>query len=95
MTLQVSETAADVIGEMIVEMELPEGAGVRITVEPGAEGELALSIEPEPQDGDETMQDHGVNVFLDASAAAALEDKVLEAERHGDHAHFSIENQQG
>jgi len=93
MSLKVSETAADVINEMIVEAELPEGAGLRITVE-GAD-ELSLSVEPEAQEGDTTTQDHGVNVFLDSAAADALDDKVLDAERHGDHAHFSIEIQQG
>ncbi|TML85224.1 MAG: adhesin [Actinobacteria bacterium] len=91
--LKLTDTAADVIGEMIVEAELPEGAGLRIAVE--GEDELSLSVEPEAQSGDTTTQDHGVTVFLDPAAADALDDKVLDAERHGDHAHFSIENQQG
>jgi Fe-S cluster assembly iron-binding protein IscA len=92
MALQVSDTAAEVIGEMLVEMDLPEGAGLRITIEAG--DELNLSIEPEAQAGDRTTEDHGVTLFLDEQAATELDDKVLDAHRHGDHAHFSIEDQQ-
>jgi iron-sulfur cluster assembly protein len=92
MSLQLTDTAADVIGEMIVEMDLPEGAGLRITIEPG--DELSLSVEPEGQAGDRTTEAHGVTLFLDEQAATELDDKVLDAERHGDHAHFSIEDQQ-
>ena len=91
MPLKLSETAAEVIGEMLVEMDLPPGAGLRITIAAG--DELNLSIEPEAQEGDRTTEDHGVNLFLDEEAAKELDDKMLDAHRHGDHAHFSVEDQ--
>ncbi len=39
------------------------------------------------------MTEYGANVSLAPSAAAVLDDKVLDAELHGDHAHFGIEDQ--
>ena len=67
MSLKLSETAADVINEMIVEAELPEGAGLRITIE-GAD-ELSLSVQPEAQAGDTTTQGHGGTGALGVAGA--------------------------
>jgi iron-sulfur cluster assembly protein len=91
--LSLTETAAIAILDMLEEAELPPEGGMRITAEQdGESGEpgLHLSFAAEPEDGDETITEHGAKVFLDPSAAEALEDKLLDAELHGDHAHFSV-----
>jgi hypothetical protein len=39
------------------------------------------------------VQSDGATVFLDETAAAALADKQLDVHAHGDHFHFSIDEQ--
>jgi iron-sulfur cluster assembly protein len=95
--LTVTETAASAIKELLEENDLPEGAGMRITgeIDENQEAHLELGFDA-PSEGDVTFTtDSGVNVYLDEAAAAALEGKVLDAEPHGDHVHFSIGEQQG
>lgn len=86
--LSLTEAAAEAIRSMLGGFE----GGLRISAEADEEGRpgLHLSFAPEPEDGDETVTEHGVNVYLDPSAADALEGKVLDAQAHGDHSHFSI-----
>ncbi|SRR6266516_5905542 len=93
--LKLTENAAAAIQSMLEDSDLSEGAGLRITAEldenqqPG----LQLAFVEEPGEEDEIVETHGVTVFLDPSAAEALDDKELDAELHGDHAHFSIDDQ--
>jgi Fe-S cluster assembly iron-binding protein IscA len=96
-TLQLTEAAAAAIKDLLDEAELPEESGLRVSAEmdENAEPGLHLSFEAGPQDEDEIVTEHGVNVFLDPSAEAFLADKVLDAELHGDHAHFAVQNQAG
>jgi iron-sulfur cluster assembly protein len=93
--LKLTESAAAEIKSLLKHAELSEGAGMRIVAEADENGEpgLHLSFEPEPTEGDQTVTEHGVNVFLDPSAADALDDKILDAHAHGDHSHFAIEDQ--
>jgi Fe-S cluster assembly iron-binding protein IscA len=59
------------------------------------EGEVELSIDDasEPADGDEVIERDGVRVFLDSVAAEALADQVLGVHAHGDHLHFTFDDQ--
>jgi hypothetical protein len=59
------------------------------------DGDLELSIDEaaEPKDGDEVVERDGVRVFLDAGAAEALADQVLGVHAHGDHFHFTFDEQ--
>jgi iron-sulfur cluster assembly protein len=90
--LTLTENAAAAIRDMLAGFELPEEAGLRISAEPDENGEpgLHLSFVPEAEEGDQTVSAYGVNVFLDASAADALDAKVLDAHAHGDHSHFEV-----
>ena len=93
--LAVTESAATAIRELLDENDLPEDASLRISgeIDENQEARLELGFEP-PSEGDQTVSESGVNVYLDAAAVAALDDKVLDAEAHGDHVHFSIGEQQ-
>ena len=88
MTLQLTKSAAEAIRQMLGGY----AGGLRISAEADEDGTpgLHLSFAPEPEDGDESVSDYGVTVYLDPSAADALDDKVLDAEAHGDHSHFAI-----
>ena len=61
-----------------------------------SDGEVELEIEPAdgPTEGDETVERGGARVFLDAVAAEALDDQVLDVEEHGDHVHFLFADQE-
>jgi iron-sulfur cluster assembly protein len=92
--LKLTPRAAEAVKQMLRDADA-EGAGLRISAEldeDGAPG-LHISFVAEPEDEDEMLEDQGVTVYLDASAADALEDKILDAEPHGDHVHFGIEDQ--
>ena len=84
--LQISEEAVDALKEL---------GAIRITAEEDGE-ELELSIEnvEEPSDGDEVVERDGARVFLDAAASEALADQVIGIHSHGDHFHFTFDDQQ-
>jgi Fe-S cluster assembly iron-binding protein IscA len=94
--LAVTEEAVGVIRAMAEDEDAasPE-AGLRIaTGEANDDGvDLALDFVAGPQEGDETVEQDGVRVYLSAEAAELLDDKTLDAHEHGDHVHFSIEEQ--
>src|SRR5262245_34140250 len=95
--LTLTEDAARTINGMLQGAELPAEGGLRITAEQDDHQEpaLALALAESAEPGDVSVEDHGAHVFLDAPSAAALEDKVLDAEIHEDHAHFAIIEQDG
>ena len=96
--LELTEGARDVI-RGIVEMEDGSGdaAGLRITTETmdGDDTELNIAVADGPEDGDETVSDGGVFVYLNGPASVLLADKVLDAHEHDDHVHFEIGEQDG
>lgn len=83
--LQIAENAVDALKEM---------GALRITAEE-ADDELELSIAnaEKPEEGDVTVERDGAQVFLDAAAAEALADQVLGVHAHGDHFHFTFDDQ--
>jgi iron-sulfur cluster assembly protein len=95
--LTLTDSAKDVVREMISSEGAPEGSGIRIAAEQGAAGAegLSLSLATEPADGDAVVDEDGTRVFLEPQAASMLDDKVLDAERHQDHVHFSVGPQDG
>ena len=60
-----------------------------------SEGEIELEIEEatDPVADDVVVEREGVEVYLDPVAANALEDQVLGIHAHGDHFHFSFDDQ--
>jgi iron-sulfur cluster assembly protein len=90
--LTLTKDAAAAIRHMLAGFDLPDDGGLRISAELDEQKQpgLHLSFAAEPEAGDQTVSAHGANVFLDASAAEALEEKVLDAQAHGDHSHFSV-----
>jgi Fe-S cluster assembly iron-binding protein IscA len=60
-----------------------------------SDGEVEVSIEDatEPAEGDQVVERDGARVFLDAVAAEALADQVLGVHTHGDHFHFTFDDQ--
>jgi iron-sulfur cluster assembly protein len=92
--LVVTEQAALAIRDILAEHDLGHGGGLRIagTAE-GDDATLEFSVAEGPEGGDAVVTEGGVSVFLDEVAAAALDDRTLDVEEHGDHVHFSLEEQ--
>jgi Fe-S cluster assembly iron-binding protein IscA len=84
--LQIAEDAVDVLSEL---------GAIRISAEEVDEGEVELSIEnaTEPAEGDQIVEQGGARIFLDSVAAEALDDQVMGVEAHGDHVHFTFDDQ--
>jgi Fe-S cluster assembly iron-binding protein IscA len=62
-----------------------------------ADGDIELEIEDasEPVVDDVVVERDGVEVYLDPVASNALEDQVPGIHAHGDHFHFSFDDQDG
>jgi len=67
---------------------------LRITAEE-VDGEVEVSLDGAdgPEEGDEIVERDGARVFLDATAAEVLADQVLGVHAHGDHVHFTFDDQ--
>jgi iron-sulfur cluster assembly protein len=83
--LQINEEAVDALKEL---------GPLRIRgIEEGEEVELEIEEATEPSDGDQVVERDGVRIFLDAGAASALDDQVIGVHAHGDHFHFTFDDQ--
>ena len=90
-----TERAAETIRGILEDADVGPNGGLRVSGSNDGNGETALDFDvaPGPEDGDETVRSEGATVFLDATAAAFLADKQLDVHAHGDHVHFSIDEQ--
>lgn len=59
--------------------DAPQG-GVRIEGEGSPESQFSLSVVDAPEPRDAVIENAGARVFLDEAAAAALDDRVLDAQ---------------
>jgi len=77
--LTLTNQAVAVIRDLITQPGLPAEAGLRIAPQDGGAGGLALSLAEGPQTGDQVIEDAGVQIYVQPDAAAALDDKALDA----------------
>ncbi len=93
--LEITQPARDAIRNILQESEVGPNGGLRIfgSDEGSGETEFEFELAPEPAEGDEVVRDGGAVVFLDQTAAELLADKTLDAHSHGDHVHFSLDEQ--
>lgn len=90
--LALSEQAAQVIRDIVADGGVGPEGGLRISAS-GDNGDTALEFElaEGPVDGDAIVREEGAVLFLDNTASAVLDDKILDVHAHGDHFHFSID----
>ena len=70
------------------------GTALRITAQETDDGvELQIDDATEPLEGDEVIERDGARVFLDSIATEVLADQVLGVDAHGDHFHFTFDEQ--
>jgi iron-sulfur cluster assembly protein len=94
--LTLTESAKEMVRDMIAAGNAPEGSGLRISSAHDDDGGPALSLElaDAPFEGDQVVEDEGTRLFLEPAAASLLDDKILGAELHDDHYHFNLEDQE-
>jgi iron-sulfur cluster assembly protein len=88
--LAISENAAKAIRGLVAAPEVPDSAGLRITLPPTGEASFELSVAATPAEDDEIVEEQGAKVFLDPGAATLLEDKRLDAEVDAGQVTFAI-----
>jgi len=81
--LTLTQTAAEAVEELVARVPLAEDGGVRIRDTGGSAG-FELSVVPVPDPADTVVVEGGARIFLDETAAAALDDRVLDAELSDD-----------
>jgi len=93
--LKITEQAQEAIRGICDEGGASADGGLRITgtISDGGETELEFEVVEAAVDGDEVLREGDVAVFLDETASAVLSDKTLDVHAHGDHFHFSIDEQ--
>jgi Fe-S cluster assembly iron-binding protein IscA len=92
--LRITEQAREAIAAICAEGGAGAEGGLRISAA-GSNGETALEFElaDVAAEGDEVVRDGDAVLFLDPTASAMLADKMLDVHAHGDHFHFSIDEQ--
>lgn len=92
--LTLTDQAVTVIRDLTSRPGLPTETGLRIAPEDGGAGGLALSLADGPQAGDQVIGESGVQVYVEPEAAAALDDKALDARvTETGEVSFQIQNQ--
>lgn len=77
--LTLTENASAIVNEITSQPGLAETAGLRITTEDSPEPAFAVSAAQQGEPGDQVVEQGGATIYLDASAAELLDDKVLDA----------------
>lgn len=78
--LTLTDRAVAAIRDLMVGEDLPPQAGLRIMPKAGDTETLELFLASVPHAGDQVIEKEDVRVFLEPEAAAALDDKTLDAE---------------
>lgn len=77
--LVLTQNATAVIREILDSSTLPDSSGLRITRSPEGDANLSVHTADTAEAGDQVIEEEGLRVFLGPQAAAALDDKVLDA----------------
>jgi iron-sulfur cluster assembly protein len=93
--LTITSNAAEAIRAIIQSTDVPDDGGIRISIarQNGSQASLELALSPAPMEGDNVLELNGAHVFLDETAALALDDKALDAEMEGGEISFGIVEQ--
>lgn len=76
--LTLTENAQSIITGIVDGAQAPQTGGLRIAQDVDGAG-LNVTVAEVPEPEDQVVEASGAKVFLDASAAVALDDKVLDA----------------
>ena len=83
--LTLTDRASTLIRSIAEQPDVPDTAGLRIAAGTDGDQSLSATAVAGPVRGDHVVEQEGARVFLDAEAAARLEDQVLDAQVADDH----------
>ena len=78
--LTLTDNATDVVKTITQQTTETETAGLRISQQDSDPNSLGLTPVESPQPGDQVLEADGARVYLDATAAIALDNEVLDAQ---------------
>jgi Fe-S cluster assembly iron-binding protein IscA len=78
--LTLTDSAVTAIRTLTSQPELPVDTGLRIMAEDAEAPSFQVALAENPIAGDQVIEADGARVFLEANAAAALDDKSLDAQ---------------
>jgi iron-sulfur cluster assembly protein len=78
--LTLTDSAVTAIRTLTSQPELPEDTGLRIMAKGEEAPSFQVTLAETPVAGDQVIETDGARVFLEANAAAALDDKALDAQ---------------
>jgi len=94
--LELTDSAAEAVRALVAASdETLETGGLRVAAE--QEGDmvsLEFNVVVLPGEDDEVIEDQGARVFLEATAASLLDDKVLDASVQDDRIAFMLTDQE-
>ena len=76
--LTLTENATTIVKE-IASQAPDQGAGLRITAEPGDDANFGVTMANQAEPGDQVVEQSGATVYLEDHAAQVLDDKILDA----------------
>jgi iron-sulfur cluster assembly protein len=77
--LTLTDRAAETIRALTTQAGYPDGTGLRMSLQDGEEGKLALSLEgPQPEDA--VIEDAGARVFVGPDVVGVVESSELDAQ---------------
>jgi Fe-S cluster assembly iron-binding protein IscA len=77
--LTLTDRAAETIRALTTQSGYPDGTGLRMSMQSGDEGKLALSLEG-PQPEDSVVEESGARVFVGPDVVRVVEDSQLDAQ---------------
>jgi len=78
--LTITDSAASAIRTLTSQPDLPVDAGLRIMIQGAGAPSFQLALTEGPTAGDQVVEEGGARIFLEPTAAGALEDKALDAQ---------------
>ena len=78
--LTLTENASTVVKTIVDQSTEQDHAGLRISQDAPDSPALHVIATEAPQPGDQVLEEDGARVFLEETAAATLDDKVLDAQ---------------
>lgn len=82
--LQVTQAAASVLKSTVRGSDAPDDSGIRFVPRPDKPGALAIEISPQPEAGDQVIEESGLRIFLPEEVADELTDRTLDVDASAD-----------
>lgn len=87
--LSITENAKAAITGITSQSGLPTSGGIRLTLAEDAD-RVEMSLSPEPERGDDVIDEDGVRVFVEEAVSPLLAEHTLDAEQGPDGLGFAL-----